>query len=158
MGTDIARDMSNHCVVAPVAVIVGIDVFDIQKLLVDSCFFVCFANRSLDRIFVRVKSATRNGPGATTMCPRRTQLQQHMWLAHIEAHHQESGSAMKSPMAIATITKDPAVTVTQTHGQDVGTALGALRCSGPASAKPERTKMTITIEVIKKVGPRPRWS
>ena len=29
MGTDIARDMSNHCVVAPVAVIVGIDVFDV---------------------------------------------------------------------------------------------------------------------------------
>jgi hypothetical protein len=65
---------------------------------------------------------------------------------------------MKTPMAEAAITKDPAVTVTKTHDQDVGTATGAARCSGPASAKPATTKMTITIAVIEKVGPRPKWS
>jgi hypothetical protein len=64
------------------------DRFEFKMLRLDTCFFVRLTRSRSNRIFVRIKCATRQRPGASAMDPCGTQLKQYARDLKVSAHEQ----------------------------------------------------------------------
>jgi hypothetical protein len=82
----IGSGVGNYGVVTPVAMVIRKDRFEFKMLRLDSCFFMRLTRSRSNRIFVRIKRATRQRPGASAVGPCGSQLKKDTWSLKVGAH------------------------------------------------------------------------